>query len=432
MGVRVFSEIGDLKRVLVHAPGPEVDTMLPEDMHRMLFDDILHGVRCRMEHRHFRAVLEAFGVEVVDLQDLLGEALQEAPEARGSLLDGVGATEWLPPERRALLEGLEPTALARALVEGMSPGGEGADELWREAPLPVPNLLFSRDAGAVIGEELVVSSMKAGVRQREPLLLRFAFAHHPSLAGTRVLADFSTPRPRSLTPTIAAPTIEGGDLLVLREGIVLIGIGERTMTAAADRLVERLRGHPHLRAAVLVFLPAARRVMHLDTVFTRASEHECLVYAPMICDGSLESVSAVTVELSDHAAPGRRYTSLLAALRSLGVDLEPLHCGGRASYVQQAREQWTDGANCFAIRPGVVVLYGRNRATAEELYEHGYEVVEVGGLPWDEHGRCLRSFKHGKRYALLLDGHELSRARGGPRCMTMPLERLDAGAPGVS
>lgn len=425
VGVRVFSEIGTLERVLVHAPGPEVDTMLPEDMHRMLFDDILLGVRSRHEHRQFRAILEAFDVEVVDLQGLLGEALAAAPEAAVALVEQVGAIEWLPPERRELLRALDATALARALVEGLPPGGEGADELWREAPLPLPNLLFSRDAGAVIGDSLVVSSMRAGVRQREPLLLRFAFAHHPSLVGTPVLADFSMERPRSLTPVIAAPTIEGGDLIVLDEGIVLIGIGERTMAAAADRLVDALRGDPRFRAAVLVFLPAARKVMHLDTVFTRASEHECLVYAPMIVGGSLETVTAVTVELADRQSAGRRYTSLLGALRSLGVELEPLHCGGRASYVQQAREQWTDGANCFAIRPGVVVLYGRNRATAEELYDHGYEVVELAGLPWDEHGRCLRSFKEGKRYALLLDGHELSRARGGPRCMTMPLVRRE-------
>src|SRR5690606_218441 len=102
-----------------------------------------------------------------------------------------------------------------------------------------------------------------------------------------------------------------------------IGIGERTMTAAADRLVEVLRGDPRFRAAVLVFLPAARKVMHLDTVFTRASEHECLVYAPMICDGSLEAVTAVTIRLDDPTDQGRRHISLLAALRSLGVDLEP-------------------------------------------------------------------------------------------------------------
>lgn len=423
MAVQVFSETGVLRKVLVHAPGPEVDTMLPEMMHTLLFDDILHGVDSRREHRHFRGILQAFGVEVVDSHTLLRESFTQNPQAIPELLGAIRSTEWLPPEVAQRLAQMTPEDLANALVQGLAPSVEGVDELWREAPMPLPNLMFSRDAGMVLGDRLVVSSMKAGVRQREPLLIRHLFRHHPSLAGTEVLEDFSMARPRSLTPRMAAPTLEGGDVLVLKEGIVLIGIGERTMSAAADRLVEALRGDPRFRAAVLVFLPAARSVMHLDTVFTRASEHECLVYAPMIVGGGLETVTAVSIELTDQGDFGRRHPSLLAALRHLGVDLEPLYCGGRASYVQQAREQWTDGANCFAIRPGVVVLYGRNRATAEELYDHGYEVVEVGGLPYDEDGRCLRSFRPGQRYALMLDGHELSRARGGPRCMTMPLVR---------
>jgi arginine deiminase len=131
----------------------------------------------------------------------------------------------------------------------------------------------------------------------------------------------------------------------------------------------------------------------------------------------------VSIDLRTPGDHGRRFPSLLAALRAAGVDLAPIACGGRASLVQQAREQWTDGANCFTIQPGVVVLYGRNRHTAEELYRHGYEVVEVGGLPFDEDGRCLRSFAPLRKYALLLEGAELSRARGGPRCMTMPLVR---------
>lgn len=422
MPVQVFSEIGPLERVLVHAPGPEVDAMLPEMMHRMLFDDILHGTRSRIEHRRFRAVLEAFGVEVVDSLDWLAEALAAAPEAGRQLIEDCRATEWLPPPVAERLAALGPTALAEALVQGL-PGDDGADDLWRDAPLPLPNLLFSRDAAAVVGDRILISSMRAGVRQREPLLIRTLARHHPALAGTEILADFSMDRPRSLTPRMAAPTIEGGDVLVLKEGIVCIGIGERTMSAAADRLVEALRDDDRFHTAILVFLPSARSVMHLDTVFTRASEHEVLVYAPMIVEGSVETVTAVAVPLTKGGHHGTRHPSLLAALRAHGVELEPLYCGGRASHVQQAREQWTDGANCFAIRPGVVVLYGRNRATADELYAHGYEIVEVGGLPQDEEGQVQRRFREGGRYALLLDGHELSRARGGPRCMTMPLRR---------
>lgn len=427
MTVRVFSEIAPLKRVLVHAPGPEVDTMLPEQMHRFLFDDVLYGVQARAEHRQFRGILRAFGVDVVDSQQLLREALQEAPEAAVALVHDVQQMEGLAPEVAEQLRAMEPVALANALVQGVPPRGPGVDELYREAPLPLPNLLFSRDAGMVIGDRLVVASMRSAARQREPLLLRFVFHHHPDLAGTPVLLDFNPAGPRNTTPTLAAPTIEGGDVLVLHEGIVVIGISERTMQASADRLVEAMRGDPRFHTAILVFLPATRHAMHLDTVFTRASDDECLVYAPMIVEGNLATVSAVSVDLRVPGDYGRRHKSLLAALRASGLDLEPMYCGGRASFVQQAREQWTDGANCFAIQPGVVVLYGRNRATAEELYRHGYELVEVEGLPYDEDGRCLRSFRPDRKYALLLEGAELSRARGGPRCMTMPLVRGEPG-----
>lgn len=423
MSVRVFSEIGPLKKVLVHAPGPEVDTMLPEQMHQLLFDDVLYGVQARAEHRQFRAILRAFGVDVIDTQRLLADAARAAPVAADELVTEVQLAEGLAPEVAEQLRRMDADALAAALVQGVPPLGPGVDELLRVAPIPLPNLLFSRDAGVVIGDRLVVSSMRSAARQREPLLLRFAFQHHPDLAGTPVLVDFSPRGPRSTTPTLAAPTLEGGDVLVLHEGVVLIGISERTMQAAADRLVAALRGDPRFHTAVLVFLPSSRHAMHLDTVFTRASVHECLVYAPMIVEGNLATVSAVAIDLRQPDDHGRRYPSLLAALRAHGVELEPLFCGGRASLVQQAREQWTDGANCFTIQPGVVVLYGRNRATAEELYRHGYELVEVEGLPYDEDGRCLRSFAADRKYALLLEGAELSRARGGPRCMTMPLVR---------
>jgi arginine deiminase len=237
------------------------------------------------------------------------------------------------------------------------------------------------------------------------------------------LVDFTMPLPRSAVPYTVAPTLEGGDVLVFHEGVVLIGLSERTMEPAADRLVAALREQGQFRAVVLVNMPATRNAMHLDTIFTRASKDECLVYAPMICEGSPETVSAVAIDLQDDHHHGVRFPSLLSALRALGVDLNPLYCGGRTSYVQQAREQWTDGANCFALRPGVVLLYERNRATARELADHGYEVVEVSKLPFDEDGTCLRSFSPRQKYALLLEGHELSRARGGPRCMTMPLRR---------
>lgn len=430
MSVHVRSEIGALKRVMVHAPGPEVDTMLPEMMHRLLFDDIIHGVDGRAEHRQFRQILKAFGVEVVDVLDLLTETLALAEEARDGLLRALQQLEGLTPERVEQLSALSAKGLARALVEGLAPGGEPGlsddDARWVTPPLPVPNLLFSRDAAMVLGDGVVVGAMSSPARQREPLLVRLIARHHPSFGGAPLLLDLHDRVNRLQVPYSAATTtLEGGDVLVLQEGVVCVGVSERTMAASVDRLVDALRRQGTFRAVVLVQMPAVRHAMHLDTIFTRLSEHECLVYAPMIVEGHRDTIRAVAIDLGSQDDYGRRFPSLLAALRHLGVDLEPIYCGGRTSYVQQAREQWTDGANSFAISSGVVVLYGRNRATAEELHRAGYEVVEVAGLRFDEDDRVQRSFLPGKRYALLLEGHELSRARGGPRCMTMPLVRAD-------
>jgi arginine deiminase len=421
MPVRVWSEIGALRKVLVHSPGPEVDTMMPEQMHRQLFDDIIYGPRSRREHRSFRALLRAFGTEVIDTRDLLEQAIAAAPHATDELVADVQRIEGLAAPVADRLLAMGPSELATALVEGLASGV--GDVLQRDAPFPIPNLMFSRDAGFVLGDRVVFSHMWSPARLREPVLLRFAFRHHPDLVGTPVLRDFSSLRPRDQVPTILVPTIEGGDVLVLDGGVVVVGVSQRSMEGAVDRLVEALRGDPRFRAAVLVFLPAARHVMHLDTVFTQISEHECLVFAPLICEGTHDSATAVVVDLRVPDDWGRRHPSLLAALASLGIELEPRYCGGRTSFVQQAREQWTDGANSFALGPGVVALYERNRGTAEELQRHGYEVVELASLALDEEDRLIRTFRPGQKYAVLIEGNELSRARGGPRCMTMPLVR---------
>jgi arginine deiminase len=297
------------------------------------------------------------------------------------------------------------------------------DPLYRPDPMPIPNLLFSRDACMVLGEQLVVGAMHSPARSREPLLLRHVFAHHPELGTPGLHVDFTMHGHRDGLPYMATPTLEGGDVIVFHEGIVLIGLSERTMESAADRLVDALRGSDRFRAVILVNMPAVRNAMHLDTIFTRASREECLVYAPMICNDRPETLRATSIDLSDPHDLGRRHASVLDALAHLGVRLKAIPCGGRGSYVQQAREQWTDGANCFALRDGVILLYGRNRGTAAELARHGYQLVDVANLDFDKDGRCLTTFDDTAKYALLLEGHELSRARGGPRCMTMPLLR---------
>ncbi len=427
MELSVYSEIGQLEKVIVHRPGQEVDSMPPFMMKELLFDDIIYGPGARQEHDRFVSVMRRLGVEVVDFQRLLAEALEEAvkvgSEAIPRLLDEIELVEGLDVHVIEELSTLPLAALSRALVEGLpSPPGEAApDSLFRMPP--IPNLLFSRDAQVVIADGVVISGMSRKARRREPLLSRFIFQNHPLLAGASIYADFSYRADHHVRPENMSATLEGGDVLILDERTILVGVSERTTERAADALIERLRSLRLFETLIMVPIPRARSAMHLDTIFTQISAGQCLVYGPMILSGGTETLSVITVDLRSQDDWGARRPSLLDALARAGIDLEPICCGGRGDYIQQAREQWTDGANSFAIRSGVVLLYARNAATAIELDRAGYHVVTVDDMSFSKSGECLYDFTPGKNYAILVAGHELSRARGGPRCMTMPLVR---------
>jgi len=421
--LNVYSEIGRLREVIVHAPGREVDCMPPELMRQLLFDDIIHGARARQEHGQFVAILEAWGVSALDVQDLLRQAIDASGDGGRGLVDEVGDLEDVDPAAIEDLRALDSPALAAALVEGLiaPPEVMEPDYLFRLPPLP--NLIFSRDAQAVIGDGVVIAAMSSRARQREPLLGRYVFRNHPRLRTERILADFLVRRPGRGNRPAFKPTLEGGDVLVFEEGVVLVGVSERTTERAVDILAERLRALETFHTLILVPLPRSRSVMHLDTIFTRISADECLVHAPMVLPDGPETLSVIRIDLRQPGDWGRRHPSLLDALRTLGIDLRPITCGGAGDYIRQAREQWTDGANSFAVAPGVLLLYSRNEGTAAELARSGYEVLAASELEYAPDGRCVHRFAEGRKYAILLPSEELSRARGGPRCMTMPLVR---------
>jgi arginine deiminase len=423
MHLAIESEIGRLRTVLVHEPGREIDRMVPSMMQDLLFDDILFGARAREEHRRFRQILKFVADEVLDSRDLLEEVLQD-PAARNAILTELATLLSWPPALLVALNDLPADRLAAGLVEGIErprPEITGSLDSLYLLP-PVPNWFFQRDPCVVLGNRVIRSAMATRARWREPLLSGAIFAFHPRF-GRRDDAfwfrEFAAEE-KSLSLARMRPTLEGGDVLVLSAETLVIGYSERTEKITIERLAEALRREGSaVKRILVVAIPPQRATMHLDTIFTRLSEGECLCHGPMILPGGAEEVDVYEADLTGREVSWTTKADLLTALRAHGIDLEPIACGG-ADPIDQQREQWTDGANLFALAPGLVLGYDRNIRTADELARHGYRILSDDDLLL---GREMLERKKPAKQAILMSAPELSRARGGPRCMTMPLVR---------
>lgn len=412
--LHVTSETAPLRQVVVHTPGEEMTLVSPENKQELLFDDILFAEQARAEHevmcRLFQAVVNAPDA-VLQLSDLLREAFEHA-DAREEFVDLLARHQ---PERNIeaytqdLLR-LSPAELHRFALTGVSPLALTAN--------PLPNLMFTRDLAAVVGDHIILSYAATTARARESIIVRVVLRHHPLFASIqdRII---ELPDPVSF---------EGGDLLVVDERTVLIGQSERTSLGGVMAITRELLARTPVEHVLMVNLPKARYCMHLDTVFTFASETECVVFPPLI-EESHDHVLHFTSTGDGGAGDGRHrfhvevWSTLLEPLEALtGRKLTFIRCGGD-ELIHQRREQWTDGANLFALAPGLVVGYERNERTYAALRQHGYHVVDAESfLDYYGDGPIPR----GQKVAIQLRGHELSRGRGGPRCMTMPLRRADA------
>jgi arginine deiminase len=429
--IHIESEIAQLERVLVHRPGREIARMTQHELEDLLFDDILSPGLAQREHDLMVEILHGSGAEVLDVQSLLHEALVNAPaDARHELVDrccqqvGLGGVA-------EVMRDWEPDRLTDALISGLRwieiEGGprslarlrrEAADE-WALALPPVPNIMFMRDPCFAVGERVVVGRMATAARAREPLLVSFALVYGGTLPEDRLLfRDIDA----HLHPTLRR--LEGGDVLVLSESVLFIGCSERTSAQTIERLANEalFDALPKLERINVALMPAQRSVMHLDTILTHIDDHLFLGHAPLICAGD----RALGVARLERGQPPHliENATIEDVLREeLGGEVEVVPCGGDDP-LQQEREQWTDGANALCMSPGHILLYERNTHTVAALREHGFGETDMHLVqPPEQRKELIAEGRNRRRNVFSFAGSELSRARGGGRCLTMSLCR---------
>ncbi len=410
---KVFSEIGTLDGVILHTPGPEIENMTPDNAERALYSDILNLAVATEEYNQFAGVLNKV-TQTFQVMDLLAGIL-EKDEVKQTLIDKICSFEQVENIKYELLQ-LSPGELARQLIEGVALKKNTlttflSDERYSLRPLH--NFFFTRDASVTTYDKVLISKMANRVRAREAIIMEAIFNNSP-------LIKTSTYTPFDIFTDDKDITIEGGDVIIARDDVLIVGNSARTTTKGIDFMVEQMKKRKTRHHIVVQQLPhTPESFIHLDMVFTLLNKDECMVYEPVILRSTQCQTITITVDNGEVVSIDKK-ENLLSALKELGLDLKPIMCGGTKDIWIQEREQWHSGANFFAIAPGKVMGYERNIYTMEEMNNNGYEIIKAADVL-----SGVKELNDYGKYVVTIEGSELSRGGGGARCMSMPVRRRD-------
>jgi arginine deiminase len=406
--VFVPSEVAPLKKVIVHFPDDGIEIVTPSNALEFLYDDIVYLDRMREEHTLFWNTLEAFigRRNVYDTEVLLLEVIKKNKIARTQLVNQISIHEKCEDNIKNALNRLKDEDLVYTLFTGY------LEKRDKQIFSPLPNYVFTRDIGIMVNDHVIICQAAKNARTRENIITRCIIYNHPLFKNVQddKIIDLTKENDEKVT-------LEGGDVMTYSSELLMVGVSERSTEEAFEVLKAKLFEKNVVSSVAKIEIPKERSCMHIDTLFTQVSTHEWVVYKPYTID---DGKCKVTLYTNGEKKP-KVFSNLKDFLKHIDPKVDFIICGG-GEYPYDEREQWTDGCNLVALKDGVAIAYERNPKTQEAFEDKGYRIIDAESI--------VQAYKQGlfhpdkvKRTIIITPSTELSRARGGPHCMTFPILR---------